>query len=144
MIAVGDGRNDIDMLEWAAQEGRGVAMGQAPPDVRIAAGSVAGSVADDGLADVLESLLTRDYANGGGRPKPPAPAARSRRQNAPVPFGVPSPVGPSQPAPAVHSCRAAQEPLLPVVTSLSAAGVSRTRLRVAGARVAGQRVDARR
>jgi len=58
VVAVGDGRNDIEMLEWAAHEGWGVAMGQAPADVRAAAGSVAGSVADDGLADVLESLVT--------------------------------------------------------------------------------------
>jgi Cof subfamily protein (haloacid dehalogenase superfamily) len=57
VVAVGDGRNDIEMLEWASKHGWGVAMGQAPPDVRDAAGSVAGPVADDGLADVLESLV---------------------------------------------------------------------------------------
>lgn len=54
-VAVGDGRNDIEMLQWAA---RSVAMGQAPAEVQEAAGEVTGTVADDGLADVLESLLT--------------------------------------------------------------------------------------
>jgi len=56
VVAVGDGRNDVEMLQWAAREGWGVAMGQAPADVKAAASSVAGTVADDGLADVLESL----------------------------------------------------------------------------------------
>ncbi len=50
-IAVGDGRNDLEMLAWA---GRGVAMGQAPAEVRAAADEVTGDVLDDGLADVLE------------------------------------------------------------------------------------------
>ena len=38
-------------------------------------------------------------------------------QNAPVPFGVPRPVGPSQPARALHHCVVGQEPLLPLVMS---------------------------
>jgi hydroxymethylpyrimidine pyrophosphatase-like HAD family hydrolase len=53
-VAVGDGRNDIEMLTWAA---RSAAMGQAPQEVKDAAGEVAPAVDDDGLADVLESLL---------------------------------------------------------------------------------------
>ncbi len=53
-LAVGDGRNDVEMLRWAA---RGVAMGQGPAEVLAAAGEVAASVDDDGLADVLEGLL---------------------------------------------------------------------------------------
>jgi Cof subfamily protein (haloacid dehalogenase superfamily) len=52
-VAIGDGRNDIDMLEWA---GRGVAMGQAPSDVIAAADEVTREVRDDGLARVLDSL----------------------------------------------------------------------------------------
>jgi HAD superfamily hydrolase (TIGR01484 family) len=47
VLAVGDGRNDTEMLLWA---GRGVAMGQAPPEVKAAADDVTGSVQDDGLA----------------------------------------------------------------------------------------------
>ena len=53
-LAVGDGRNDIEMLEWA---GRGVAMGQAPEEVIAAADEVTASVYDDGAAKVLRSLL---------------------------------------------------------------------------------------
>jgi Cof subfamily protein (haloacid dehalogenase superfamily) len=53
-VAVGDGRNDIEMLSWA---GRGVAMGQAPEEVIAAADEVTHSVYDDGAAHVLRSLL---------------------------------------------------------------------------------------
>ena len=53
-VAVGDGRNDIEMLQWAA---RGVAMGQAPDEVRAAATELTGTVYDDGAAKVLRSLV---------------------------------------------------------------------------------------
>lgn len=53
-LAVGDGRNDLEMFAWAA---RSVAMGQAVEMVRVAASEVTGSIEDDGLADVLEALL---------------------------------------------------------------------------------------
>lgn len=53
-VAVGDQRNDLEMLEWAA---RGVAMGQAPDEVKEAADEVTASIEDDGAADVLRSLL---------------------------------------------------------------------------------------
>jgi Cof subfamily protein (haloacid dehalogenase superfamily) len=56
VMAVGDGRNDIDMLLWAGAQGRGVAMGQAPEDVLEAASELTVSVYDDGLAVVLSSL----------------------------------------------------------------------------------------
>lgn len=52
-VAIGDGRNDIEMLSWAA---RGVAMGQAPEEVLAAASEVTASVYDDGAAKVLRSL----------------------------------------------------------------------------------------
>jgi hydroxymethylpyrimidine pyrophosphatase-like HAD family hydrolase len=53
-LAIGDQRNDLEMLEWAA---RGVAMGQAPDDVKSAADEVTGDVDEDGLVPVLESIL---------------------------------------------------------------------------------------
>ena len=56
VAAVGDGRNDIELLEWAAREGRGIAMGQAPDDVKAVASGVTGPVAGDGLADALDAL----------------------------------------------------------------------------------------
>ncbi|WP_088286867.1 HAD family hydrolase [Kineosporia sp. A_224] len=53
-VAVGDGRNDVEMLAWA---GRGVAMGQAVPEVQAAADEVTAPVEEDGVAVVLEDLL---------------------------------------------------------------------------------------
>jgi hydroxymethylpyrimidine pyrophosphatase-like HAD family hydrolase len=53
-LAVGDGRNDIDMLQWA---GHSVAMGNAVPEVQAAADEVTAHVHDDGAALVLESIL---------------------------------------------------------------------------------------
>ena len=47
VLAIGDGRNDIEMLRWA---GRGVAMGQAVDEVKAAADDVTVSVNDEGAA----------------------------------------------------------------------------------------------
>lgn len=47
VLAIGDGRNDIEMLTWA---GRGVAMGQAVQEVIDAADDVTGTVDEDGAA----------------------------------------------------------------------------------------------
>ncbi len=47
VLAIGDGRNDVEMLRWA---GRGVAMGQAPLEVQEAADDVTRTVHDDGVA----------------------------------------------------------------------------------------------
>jgi Cof subfamily protein (haloacid dehalogenase superfamily) len=47
VLAIGDGRNDIEMLRWA---GRGVAMGQAPLEVQEAADDVTETVQNDGVA----------------------------------------------------------------------------------------------
>jgi hydroxymethylpyrimidine pyrophosphatase-like HAD family hydrolase len=52
-LAVGDGRNDIEMFQWAA---RAVAMGQAEPELLAVATEVTGPVEADGLAEVLEPL----------------------------------------------------------------------------------------
>ncbi len=53
-VAVGDQRNDIEMLQWAA---RGVAMGNAPEQVQQVADEVTATVEQDGLVPVLRSLL---------------------------------------------------------------------------------------
>lgn len=56
VMVVGDGRNDIDMLTWASKEGRGVAMGQAPDEVRAVANEFTGTDLDDGAARVLAAF----------------------------------------------------------------------------------------
>jgi len=56
VIAVGDGRNDIDMLTWASESGRGVAMGQAPDEVLAAANEVTLTDLDDGVAVLFRSF----------------------------------------------------------------------------------------
>lgn len=56
VMAVGDGRNDIDMLQWAAAEGRGVSMGQAPDVVSAAANEATLSDLEDGVAALFRSL----------------------------------------------------------------------------------------
>lgn len=53
-MAMGDGRNDIEMLDWAA---RGVAMGQAPDEVAAVCHEVTTTVYQDGAARILETLL---------------------------------------------------------------------------------------
>lgn len=54
VMAVGDGRNDIDMLEWASTSGRGVAMGQAPREVKAVANELTHTDLEDGVARLLE------------------------------------------------------------------------------------------
>jgi HAD superfamily hydrolase (TIGR01484 family) len=51
VLAIGDGRNDIEMLQWA---GRGVAMGQAVEPVIAAADDVTGTVYEDGAATEID------------------------------------------------------------------------------------------
>lgn len=53
VFAAGDGRNDIDMLEWAGRMGDSVAMGQALPVVQAAARRVTGTVDEGGLLAAL-------------------------------------------------------------------------------------------
>jgi HAD superfamily hydrolase (TIGR01484 family) len=50
VLALGDGRNDIEMLRWA---GRGVAMADAPPEVLGAANAVTGHFATGGTVTEL-------------------------------------------------------------------------------------------
>lgn len=56
LLVAGDGRNDLDMFAWAGKEGRAVAMGQAPAEVRDAATVVTGPLEADGLARALEAF----------------------------------------------------------------------------------------
>jgi len=51
VLAIGDGRNDLEMLGWA---GRGVAMGQAVEEVKAAADDVTATVYDEGAALELD------------------------------------------------------------------------------------------
>lgn len=53
-VAIGDHTNDLEMLAWAA---RGVAMGQAPDEVKAAADEVTGTVEEDGAAVILRQLV---------------------------------------------------------------------------------------
>jgi Cof subfamily protein (haloacid dehalogenase superfamily) len=54
VISIGDGRNDIQMFEWArAGGGLAFAMGQAPDEVKAAATAVTAAVDEDGVARVL-------------------------------------------------------------------------------------------
>lgn len=50
VLALGDGRNDIEMLTWA---GRGVALGDAPAEVQAAADHVTGLFAEGGTVEEL-------------------------------------------------------------------------------------------
>ncbi len=54
VCAIGDNRNDEEMIAWA---GLGVAMGDAPAEVKAIAGQVTRTVNDGGVADVLEGFL---------------------------------------------------------------------------------------
>jgi len=56
VVAIGDGRNDVEMLEWASAEGRGFAMGDAPQEVVDAGNRLAPPFDDDGLARALATL----------------------------------------------------------------------------------------
>lgn len=49
VFAAGDGRNDLDMLEWVAEFGDAVAMGQAVDEVKLAASRVTLPVDENGL-----------------------------------------------------------------------------------------------
>ena len=57
VLAIGDGRNDIEMLRWA---GRGVAMGQAVDEVKAAADDVTVSVHDEGAAVEMSRWFPAD------------------------------------------------------------------------------------
>lgn len=56
VVAIGDGRNDIDLLRWAGEDGVAIAMGQAPDEVKAVATRATGPVVEDGVAQVLDAL----------------------------------------------------------------------------------------
>ena len=57
VLVMGDGRNDIEMMQWAVHNGgRAVAMHQGPPEVHAAAGEVGLSVTEGGVAAILRAL----------------------------------------------------------------------------------------
>jgi hypothetical protein len=55
-LAIGDGDNDVEMVEWA---GLGVAMGNATPAVKAVADWIAPSVDEDGVAVALLRYVLR-------------------------------------------------------------------------------------
>lgn len=61
-LAIGDGRNDLEMLAWA---GRGVAMGQAVDEVKQAADAVTASVDEDGAALEIDRWFGADVPRSG-------------------------------------------------------------------------------
>ena len=73
---MGDGCNDLEMLEWAAH---GVAMGGSAEPVQAAADAVTDDVFHDGAAVVLQALLTADAERETSTP-PRNVKSRPRRQ----------------------------------------------------------------
>jgi len=56
VLVVGDGRNDIEMFEWAGEHGRAIAMGQAPDELKAVATDVTADVWTDGLVAPLDGI----------------------------------------------------------------------------------------
>ena len=54
VLAVGDGNNDLEMIQWA---GRGVAMGHAPDELKEAADAIIGTIDEDGLVAELNRYV---------------------------------------------------------------------------------------
>ena len=54
VLAIGDGLNDLEMITWA---GRGVAMGQAPDELKDLADGITASIHEDGAAQEIRSYL---------------------------------------------------------------------------------------
>jgi Cof subfamily protein (haloacid dehalogenase superfamily) len=76
-IAAGDNGNDVTMIEWA---GLGVAMANATPEALAAADWVAPSVAEDGVADLIDRfILSTASPHGRTRPQEETPRGHSER-----------------------------------------------------------------
>ena len=63
VLSIGDGRNDIEMLQWS---GRGVAMGQAIQEVQDVADAVTADVYDDGAAVEINTWFGDGEVEPGG------------------------------------------------------------------------------
>ena len=100
-MAVGDQRNDLEMLGWAA---RGVAMGNAPEEVKAVADEVAGDVEEDGLVAVLRSLRLPEPARR--RQSRERFSRRPRSASSPSLFSGPLSSGPRYLAMPLNSNRA--------------------------------------
>ena len=59
-MAIGDGHNDIPLLEAA---GFKVAMGNAPDEVKAVADYVAPSLQDDGVAEAIERFILKGHSH---------------------------------------------------------------------------------
>jgi Cof subfamily protein (haloacid dehalogenase superfamily) len=59
VIAIGDSYNDLAMIEFA---GLGVAMGNAPQDIKEKADYVAASNMEDGVAEVVEKFVLNELS----------------------------------------------------------------------------------
>ncbi|BCB05398.1 Cof-type HAD-IIB family hydrolase [Bacillus sp. KH172YL63] len=59
IIAIGDSYNDLAMIEYA---GLGVAMGNAPQDIKEQADYVAASNMEDGVAEVVEKFVLKELS----------------------------------------------------------------------------------
>lgn len=56
VVAAGDGRNDIEMLEWAGERGIAIAMAESPMEVMQVSTRIAGKFGDEGLGRALAEL----------------------------------------------------------------------------------------
>lgn len=80
-MAIGDGENDIELLQWSW---RGVAMGHATAQVQDAADEVTGSIEQSGAVGVLRSLLTTSPHEGSPRSAPPTTTALGTAETEPL------------------------------------------------------------
>jgi Cof subfamily protein (haloacid dehalogenase superfamily) len=71
IAVIGDGGNDVAMFE---RGGLSIAMGNASPEVKLAADFVTGSNRDDGFAQAVETIIL-----GGKRPRSPTAPVRESR-----------------------------------------------------------------
>ncbi|MGB3414972.1 MAG: HAD family hydrolase [Microbacteriaceae bacterium] len=57
VYAIGDGRNDVEMLEWAGEFGRSAVMGSAPEEIHGYASEITEALAQGGSARFLSTII---------------------------------------------------------------------------------------